>query len=187
MANNALMPTIFSDIHCALEHDCLFAALALALTLPDICGKAEYPDEKGKNRYVQWYNEYIGKYYQEASRDERNNDNFPYLDGEAVYSLRCSYLHQGTPNINREQLKTNACMVDKFTLITDRYDQNVPLIFSSCKSTENSGASYRSYSIFIRFLCDLLCRTVENYYLQNQDKFTFFNYNITSFDEMENI
>ncbi len=34
---------IIDEIEKALNHDLYFAALNLALTLPDICGKAEYP------------------------------------------------------------------------------------------------------------------------------------------------
>lgn len=33
---------LVEDIERAIEHECYFSALALALTLPDICGKAEY-------------------------------------------------------------------------------------------------------------------------------------------------
>ena len=37
------------------------AALTTALTLPDICGKAESPEleKKTKLRYINWYNKYI--------------------------------------------------------------------------------------------------------------------------------
>lgn len=34
---------IIDETEKALSHDLYFAALNLALTLPDICGKAEYP------------------------------------------------------------------------------------------------------------------------------------------------
>lgn len=40
-----MIERIISDIPKALDADCLFAALVLSLTLPDICGKAEYPEE----------------------------------------------------------------------------------------------------------------------------------------------
>lgn len=41
-----------------LENEWFIAALTLALTLPDICGKAEYPDETVTARYIQWFNTY---------------------------------------------------------------------------------------------------------------------------------
>lgn len=48
----------------ALDNDCFFSALSLALTLPDICGKAKYPTDGNKKRYIAWYDEYVGAYEQ---------------------------------------------------------------------------------------------------------------------------
>ena len=41
-----MIDKLINEINEALSHNLYFAALSLALTLPDICGKAEYP-EKG--------------------------------------------------------------------------------------------------------------------------------------------
>ena len=44
---------IIDEIEKALNHDLYFAALNLALTLPDICGKAEYPSLRStRERYI---------------------------------------------------------------------------------------------------------------------------------------
>ena len=49
---------LIDDMNKALDNDCFLSALSLALTLPDICGKAKYPDEKStKKRYIDWYDE----------------------------------------------------------------------------------------------------------------------------------
>ena len=63
----SVIDKIAEEIQNALKYDLHFAALALALTLPDVCGKAkypeaEYPEMKGKKRYVAWFDEYIGEY-----------------------------------------------------------------------------------------------------------------------------
>lgn len=51
-----MVDRIVQDIRGALDHDLYFAALNCALTLPDICGKAEYPAERSsKKRYIDWY------------------------------------------------------------------------------------------------------------------------------------
>ena len=50
---------LVEDIERAIEHECYFSALALALTLPDICGKAEYPELKVGERYKKWCQKYI--------------------------------------------------------------------------------------------------------------------------------
>lgn len=37
---------IVKEINICLENDCYISALGMALTLPDICGKAKYPKWK---------------------------------------------------------------------------------------------------------------------------------------------
>lgn len=58
-----MMLQLIDDVNKALDAECYYSALALALTFPDICGKAEYP-QKNTNRYKDWYDEHIGKYEQ---------------------------------------------------------------------------------------------------------------------------
>ena len=54
---------LVQEIRKALENELYFVALSSALTLPDICGKAAYPDERSsRKRYISWYDEEIGKY-----------------------------------------------------------------------------------------------------------------------------
>ena len=56
-----MVDRIIQDIKGALENNLYFAALNCALTLPDICGKAEYPTERSsKKRYIDWYDKEIG-------------------------------------------------------------------------------------------------------------------------------
>ena len=51
-----MVQKLIDDIRAALENDLYFVALNSALTLPDICGKVEYPYEKSsKKRYIDWY------------------------------------------------------------------------------------------------------------------------------------
>ena len=54
-----MVDRIVKEINICLENDCYISALGMALTLPDICGKAKYPQWK-KLRYKKWYDEYIG-------------------------------------------------------------------------------------------------------------------------------
>lgn len=41
-----LIDRIVHEIRMAMSHELYLSALALALTLPDTCGRAEYPNEK---------------------------------------------------------------------------------------------------------------------------------------------
>ena len=100
----------------ALDNDCFFSALSLALTLPDICGKAKYPTDGNKKRYIAWYDEYVGAYEQCPGEEGE----MPYLSGEVVYQLRCSFLHQGNPNIDKGKINEECCKIDKFVLLTEK-------------------------------------------------------------------
>lgn len=56
------IPTIVEDVRRALSAGAYISALALALTIPDICGKVLYPKEESGSRYRKWYCEFIGRY-----------------------------------------------------------------------------------------------------------------------------
>ena len=47
-----LINRIVHEIRMALSHELYLSALALALTLPDTCGKAEYPNESFKDSEI---------------------------------------------------------------------------------------------------------------------------------------
>ena len=57
-----MIKRIVDDVNKALDHNAYIAALTLALTIPDICGKAYYPELGNKRRYIKWFDEYIGQY-----------------------------------------------------------------------------------------------------------------------------
>lgn len=92
------------------------SALALALTLPDICGGIAFPDivkryrdgrimlDRQKNptrdvgtQYIRWFDEYAGDFFKVSPEDET-----PYICGERCWQLRCEYLHQNKGFFNDE-------------------------------------------------------------------------------------
>ena len=98
----------------ALSHELHLSALALALTLPDTCGKAEYPKEDYNGvRYKNWCSQYVitDKY------DSPHGQDMPYLNEEIIYSLRNCLLHQSTPNVEQSRIHESRCKVDKFELV----------------------------------------------------------------------
>lgn len=79
------------------------SALALALTLPDICGGIAFPEivkhyrdgrvmlDRQKNptrdvgtQYIRWFDEYAGDYFKLSQSGEK-----PYICGERCWQLRC--------------------------------------------------------------------------------------------------
>lgn len=169
---------LVQDIRKALENDLYLAALSSALTLPDICGKVAYPDESSsRKRYISWYDEEIGKY----EKNPEDKENMPYLSGEVIYSLRCSLLHEGNPNMNNDSLRTDL-PIDHFSLVIERakpFD-----IYSDSSSIANFGdKNIREYSMNVRRVCMILCNVAESFYKENKEKFHF-NYKIIDWDEV---
>ena len=53
------------EIDNALSHNLYQAALGLALTVPDICGQMEFPEEKTVcGRYVKWFSTYVEQHFE---------------------------------------------------------------------------------------------------------------------------
>lgn len=87
------------------------SSLALALTIPDICGGIAYPDLVKRYRdgrikydsnkrtsrdvgaqYMRWFDDYASLYFM--------NDDKPYICGKRCWQLRCEYLHQNKGFVN---------------------------------------------------------------------------------------
>ena len=88
-----MVDMIVNEIRKALEQDLFMVALTTALTLPDICGNVEFPNEKNWKRYISWYDNEITS--NKRSSHGTTGEDMPELDGSVVYSLRCSLLHEG--------------------------------------------------------------------------------------------
>ena len=165
----SIFEQIIKEINDCLEHECFLTALGMALTLPDICGKAAYPTDSTTKRYIKWTNKYISAHEKD---DSPYGDDMPYLSGEVLYNLRTSFFHQGNPNIDSSKVKVSRCKVDEFNLI-------IGSIFSGDTSSvhygDNQQVIYRRLDINIVNLFTKLTRTAEGYYRANQEKFNFFN------------
>ena len=174
-----MIDKIIKDIETSLENGAYLGALALALTLPDICGKAKYPSLNVGERYKKWYNEHVDailKPFSQAGED------MPYLSEDIIYSLRCSFLHQGTPNINTSEVTEDRCKVDKFILVIDDEDE-VDQSLSHVAYGKNMEIVNRELTVDIRTLCYYLKTAAKDYYEANKSLFNFFIYTLV--DERE--
>lgn len=172
-----MIDRIAKEVQECLGNGHFVAALTMALTLPDICGKAQYPQLEGrtKQRYMKWFEEHIGQY----ERSLLSTENEIGLTSELVYSLRCSLLHQGNPNIDGERLGVNyfelVCNPSKVSMC-DRYLQE--------QHWDDQGniVETKVISVNVSMLCGKLCEVATNYYKSNKEKFDFFNYNLVDCD-----
>lgn len=161
------------------------SALALALTLPDICGGIAYPqmvkryrdgkimeDRKGLpardvgSQYILWFDTYAAKYFKRNPSDAQ-----PYLSGERCWQLRCEYLHQNKGFYNEE---------------TDEelhFHLGIHCGTSVC-SLENQEFSPGGIHIRldIQQICDRMCQAVKAYYKNNYTKKNFSLYHTPVLD-----
>ncbi len=170
---------LIKEINQCLDNGCVMAGLSLTLTLPDICGKAIYPKLKPSERYIKWFDEYIGQYEHD---DEHMRVGMPYLSGELVYSLRNSILHQGNPNIDGKKFG-----IIYFELMY-RQIEGASVITGSSEAeivkdeNGNDKAINKKFIVNVRDLCWKICRLAEVCYSEDKDKFDFFNYNLVDID-----
>ena len=164
------------QINESLNNNCYMAALITAIILPDICGKAKYPDLKNKERYVNWYDEYIGNY----EINPVQSIDMPYLSGELVWKLRCSLLHEGNPNVNR-----NDTGIDYFELLWQGNQRCAHIMdHAMVQKKEDGSIVKKAYLVNIARICTILCSAAKDYYTKNKNIFEFFNYNISNVDNI---
>lgn len=174
-----MVDKIIADIDTSLNNGTFLAALALALTLPDICGKAKYPNKGNGDRYISWYNEYVDGAQKSTNPYAKD---LPNLSGEMVFNLRCNFLHQGTPNVDKSKIKDIDCQVDEFILvITEEGKVNGDLQWVSYG--KNFVAGKRGIKVDIPHLCYIIKKAAKKYFDSNKELFNFFNYTII--DERE--
>lgn len=176
-----MVQKILKDIKVALDHDLYYVALISALTLPDICGKVAFPNEGVGKRYIDWYNQEIG--YYERNPNPQIQEKMPCLSGEVMYSLRCSLLHSGIPNVDNDQLiRKGELPIDFFVLKIEK-QKEYNFYSDTSEVSTLAGQHRRSYTMSIRRICGVLCDVAEQYYLDHKDSFSF-NYNVIDWDEI---
>lgn len=95
------MENLLISIEKSLLSNNWYGALALSLTLPDICGGLENKPQ-GKERYSKWFEKYFNTKYK------------GFLTGNDCYALRCSFLHEGTNNTEQQRARE---ILDNFIFI----------------------------------------------------------------------
>lgn len=73
------MDHVIKEIKGCMDNNFYFAALALALTIPNVCASFEKMGKASGGDYADWCNRYV--------KPELD------IDGWILYSLRCSFLH----------------------------------------------------------------------------------------------
>lgn len=93
-----------------------YAALSLALAIPDIAGWVETPPTPGqsnsKARYKRWFESNVQPTYTRHLPGEAQPHVF--LNGADCYALRCAYLHQGDFDTTGQQARD---VIERFQFV----------------------------------------------------------------------
>lgn len=91
----------------SLAYKNYYGALALALTLPDICSDIEYPGQSTSKRYSEWFEKYLSNKY--------SNNSTIFISGKDCYAIRCGFLHNANEELTQHKIKET---IDKYKFIT---------------------------------------------------------------------
>lgn len=161
------MLKLIEEIEESLKAQNLRCAIGMALTLPDICGQVEYPDETqvGK-RYADWCNSYLlnqGFVTSSKSTDESTQH---ILSGDICYKLRCAFLHSGNTDLNQHKNDHYPFFELRISSATDNG------IFVEPHTVNEKGEIIR-FSLDARHLCCVLCNAAKEYYKNHEPKSDF--------------
>lgn len=112
-----MIRNFLNDIKIAKDNKAYLSALALALTIPDICGKIEYKYKDDRRKYIKWFNTWVYKYVEIPKSNIKNFNKYDELakfDGKVCYALRCVFLHAGNDRI--KNYDENKIKIDRFEL-----------------------------------------------------------------------
>jgi len=108
-AENPLGPLV-SEMIAAMSAGYNYLCLLQSLAIPDICGAIMNEDGRAtKSKYIEWYNEYIYKY-------------FVMLPADTCYSLRCGVIHQSKGDVKNNQIynRIEFCRPGNYDIFTNR-------------------------------------------------------------------
>lgn len=162
------------EIRSSMQNKCFLSALALALTLPDICSQVEANVAlSSRQLYIDWVDKHINKEYFKTGLSGFEDAEFA---GNVCYSLRCSYLHSGALEVENSKLNVH---INEFELfIPKSMSKDVrgkPNGFSYKIKTLEDGKKEIKVELNIQLLCEALCDAAEEFYNGFPDKTKFIN------------
>lgn len=179
------------EVNKALCQGLYECALTLTMTLPDICAKVAYKnnkkfyDEKGcwltAKSYKQWFQNYVFNYFNNDSIMLNENKKYGFsgehlkFTAEYCYHLRCALLHEG--NIEDIAFKKNSDGIIYLFGLTELSTCMLEQVYS------NKKVAVKGIEINIKELCYKIIMGVEKFYMEVDPKrFKKYEFKIHRFD-----
>lgn len=148
------MQHLVDDVRKAVDAQCWYAALTLALVLPDACAKIDLPGQNVGSRYVAWAGRYFVPYVTAGGR--------PFVTGRELYRLRCAFCHAGDLEVEDHvpvEAEPGEAMFEVLNEVVLFANAVVP---SRAMSSSNE-ARRTSYVVSVGELCGWICSAAEDW------------------------
>jgi hypothetical protein len=112
-----------------------YSAIAVSLTLPDICSKITYGEKSSGKKYAEWFDSYVGNFYKTDYTQNQLEMAKKYsasnyagmlkgtkLSGNDCYALRCAFLHEGLGEISTQRARE---ILDEIKFLEPNYQLNM--------------------------------------------------------------
>lgn len=158
-----------ASIRKAFQHQLYEPALALALSLPDICASIEFPQiSTVTERYIKWSNNHISMCDNSGAKDA--------FSGSALYQLRCRFLHNGHSNIFKDNgTSTTNVYFYKFDLMSpnaENVNTGLQCAISTWKDDTTGEITYTA-RMNLSYIIDEICSAAETFFDNWADKSAF--------------
>lgn len=137
----------------AITQENWYASLAIALTLPDICGRIAYPGVKSGERVAMFFDKYLAHHYVCGPTF------WPIVSmtGGDFYALRCAYLHQGEFDLQGQGARS---VLAKFELVSPKVAQSHNNL-SAAGLGPDGKVTEGTLQIRVDIFCEQVCAAIE--------------------------
>lgn len=178
-----------NEVRLCLKNECWVSAFLLMLTLPDICGKIEFPEDKPNSRYRNWVKQFANINYLFPKHSDKGfftfHNAFPSF---LFYLLRNAMFHEGNAIIRNNNEKYAFIKyprynhVYKILLSIKSKKIGANIVDSIASNVDNKKENEEiEITINIPLLCEHICNQAEKYYIDNKAKFKNSNFTILDY------
>ena len=140
------MQRFTSAIRTSIQSENWYAAIFLALTMPDICSKLETPTSGSSGpRYKAWFDKFLAGTY---TSNIMGRESIFMTSGDC-WALRCSLLHEGSDDIGQQNARETLARFHFTTLGSHRIRIDNVLVLNTANFCEEMCQAVESWLIAV--------------------------------------
>ncbi len=157
------MGKFIDSIKSAIYQENWYAALTIAVTLPDICCRLDgtKPDNYSREPYIKWFDKYVGDKYR--YKVSSLNKEFTRINGNNAYALRCAFLHDGSGDLEGHKARDENLNINEILFLIP---ENLEEKWGEIKVTFSEGVDGNRLILNIEHYCRRIIEGVEKWILE---------------------